>query len=228
MIGAGPVHAERGDDPAVPAVEGDEAALLQRALARPRPRRPGRAGRPAGACGRTGRTRTTAPARRACAAGLAGQERAGRRARPGRCAWSQCSTRIISPKVGFGQRATSPAATTPGAARQVSSHDHAVVEREARALEPAGAGRDADADHHDVGVDRAAVAELDPLDPGAALEAGHPDAEAHVDAVVAVHVGARCSPISAPSTRAERGGQRLDHRDLEARARGRWPPPRRR
>ena len=36
-------------------------------------------------------------------------------------AFSHCSTRITSPKRGFGQLATSPAATMPGAARQVSS-----------------------------------------------------------------------------------------------------------
>ena len=42
---------------------------------------------------------------------------------------------------------------------------------------------------HEVDVEHGAVGEADALDAVAALDQHHPDAEAHVDAVVAVHVG---------------------------------------
>ena len=109
----------------------------------------------------------------------------------------------------------SPAATTPGAARQGLVADHAVVERQAGALQPAGARRHADADHDDVGVDHRAVGQAHPLHPVAALERLDADAEADVDAVVAVQVGGQRPQVGAQDP-LQGHGQGLDHGDLEA------------
>ena len=165
---AGAVHAEHADEPPAPAVEGDEPALLDRAVTT-RTRRRGRTARPAGSCGRTGRTRTTAPAR----SGSPGPSPASSR----RAAWapwsrafSQCSTRMTSPKRAFGQRAMSPAATTPGAARQVSSHTTPLSRASPEPSSQPVVGAHADADDDDVGVDDRAVGQPHPLDPVAALE----------------------------------------------------------
>jgi hypothetical protein len=105
---------------------------------------------------------------------------------------------------------------------------HAVVQREARALEPARVRGHPDADDHDVGVDRRCrrPSTRRARPPSVAVDAIDPDAEADVDAVVAVQLGATW-PISVPEDPTEGTGQRLDHGDVEA-APGRWPPPRRR
>ena len=138
-------------------------------------------------------------------------------ARSVRAAWapwsralSQCSTRITCPNVRFGQRATSPAATTPGAARHVSSQTTPSSRVRPEPSSHPVTGVTPTPDHHDVGVDRTAVVELDPLDPGAAGQAGHPDTGAHVDPVVAVEVGGGAADHLAEHS-GQRGGERLDH-----------------
>ena len=79
-------------------------------------------------------------------------------------------------------------------------------------------GRDADADDHDVGLDDGAVVEADLLDPctgpGATGDPRDADAEADVDAVVAVQVGDDAAHLLAQATH-DRCGERLDERDLE-------------
>ena len=132
----GLVHAEDAHHPALAAVERHEAPLLDRARTRPPRGRPARPARRAGSCGRTDRTRTTGSGRRAGPPSPASSDRAAWV--PIAMALSQCSTRITSSKRWFGQRATSPAATTPGAAVQVASHTTPLSMREARALEPVG------------------------------------------------------------------------------------------
>ena len=76
-------------------------------------------------------------------------------------------------------------------------------------------GRDADADHHEVDVEHRAVGEPDALDAVAALDEHHTDAEAHVHAVVAVHVGDHRAHLRAEPP-LERHRQRLDEADLDA------------
>ena len=166
---------EHADQPTGPAVERHEAPVLDAARTPPRRCRRGRPARPAGSCGRTGRTRTTAPACRA-------RRRPGRPRRV-RAAWvpiamalSQCSTRITSPKRRLGQRATSPAATTPGAAAQVASQSTPLSSGEPGVLQPPGVGAHADADDDEVHVEHGAVGEADPLDAVAALDEHHADA----------------------------------------------------
>ena len=62
----------------------------------------------------------------------------------------------------------------------------------------------------------AAVGQPDPLDPPVPpSKPSTPIAEAEVDAVVAVQVGAARAPIASPSARCERHRQRLEHRDVE-------------
>ena len=91
--------------------------------ARPPCRRRRGSGRRSGSCGRTGRTTRTAPARTARARRRRRTSRRRAAATPCSVALVQCSSRMSSPSnSGFGQRATSPAATTPGAASSVSSH----------------------------------------------------------------------------------------------------------
>ena len=114
----GHVDAERAPEASPPSVEGEEAVLL--GLRRPprRRRRPRswRCDRGTGCGGDPGRSRRTAPAsrprrprRRPRPAGC------GRRSAPCSAAFVQCSMRISSPNSALGQRATSPAAYTPGA-----------------------------------------------------------------------------------------------------------------
>ena len=131
-------------------------------------------------------------------------------------ALSQCSTRISSPKRWLGQRATSPAATTPGAARVVASHTTPSSRARPEPSSQPGVRRDADAHDHEVGVDERAVGQPDVLDAVAALEPGDADAEAEVDAVVAVQVAHHRAHLVAERP-AERHGQRLEDRDVAAR-----------
>ena len=123
--------------PAAAAVERHEAPLVDAARHHLDVVVGRRRARPAGSCGRTGRTRTTGSARTARRAG-AGQRACWAAWVPIAMALSQCSTRMTSSKRRFGQRATSPAATTPGRGGAGGVAHHAVVDRQARALEPVG------------------------------------------------------------------------------------------
>ena len=130
-------------------------------------------------------------------------------------ALSQCSTRITSPKRGLGHRATSPAATTPGAARQVSSHTtpSSSVSPEPSSQPVFGVTpmptTTTSASTAEPSASRTRSTRV------AAGEPGHADAQAHVDAVVAVQVGAGAADHLAEHPR-QRDRQRLDHRDVEA------------
>ncbi len=95
--------------------------------------------------------------------------------------------------------------------------DDPVVEREPGALQPLGHRHHAHADHDDVGVDRAAVVEPDAFDLAIALDRGHPDSQAQVDAVVAVQLAAHHAERLAQAAH-ERRGQRFEDRDVQAAA----------
>ena len=95
---------------------------------------------------------------------------------------------MTSPKRRFGQRATSPAATTPGAAVQVASHTTPLSIVRPEPSSQAVFGADPDPDHHEVDVEHRTVGEPDPLDAVAALDQHHPDTESDVHPVVTVHL----------------------------------------
>ncbi len=93
---------------------------------------------------------------------------------------------------------------------------HAVVEGEARPLEPLGVGHDPDAHHDHAGRDGGAVGEAHPGDVAGTVivEAVDPDAEAEVDLVVAVEVGDHRTHVGAEHP-LQRHRERLDDGHVE-------------
>src|SRR5918995_1697948 len=169
---AGTVHGQRAGDPVAAAVEGDEAALLGGAVDHPHlvgARRPAReldlAVVLVGPEPRHGVIRLVA------SRPVARQQASGRV-----LAHGDGVVPVLDPHQ-FGEPPARPARHVAGGHHAGSSQgggvaDDAVVERQARALEPAGVGRDPDADDHEVGIDRRAVCQPHPLDPPLAAAAG--------------------------------------------------------
>ena len=87
-------------------------------------------------------------------------------------------------------------------------HD-AVGELEPRALQPRRGGHDADADHHDIGVEHGAVVELDPVDRGAAGLRRGERARTPTPVRSSTPWSACRAPHAAPISVAEHAGQRL-------------------
>ena len=122
---------------------------------------------------------------------------------------------MTSSKRWFGQRATSPAATTPGAAVQVASHTTplSIVRPEPSSQSVLGPTPMPTTDQVD--VEHRAVGEPDPLDAVAALDEHHADAEAHVHAVVAVEVGDDRRPSRRRAPRSSGTGSASTRRHLD-------------
>lgn len=78
-------------------------------------------------------------------------------------------------------------------------------------MQPLGVGLHPDTDHHHVGRDRGPVGESEP-DPGRPVVDGHP--AAHGDSLP-LQDGSQSRARAVPDGTLERGGQRLDHGDLE-------------
>src|SRR2546427_780106 len=93
-------------------------------------------------------------------------------------------SRGITPGRDIAQR---PDVWGTGTARVVA--DHTVVDLDTAAVEPVGGRVRADADHHQVGGDFGAVGEHHGVNTAFAADLGHPDAGAHVHALVAVQAG---------------------------------------
>ena len=125
--------------------------------------------------------------------------------------------------VGWSQRATSPAATTPGAAAQVASHT--TPSSRARPLpssQPVTGDTPMPTTTTSASIDEPS-ARRTPLDPVAAVDAVDAGAEPEVDAVVAVQVGdeRRPSPRRAPRMHGAGSGSTTVTSSAEPAGRGR-------
>ena len=209
-----PAERDRAGQPPAAPEQRDEPPLVERAVddldrrrRRRRARRPG-SSRRTGRTTRTGSARTARPRRRARAA-------APPAATPCSVALVQCSSRIIvSPNAGLGQRATSPAATTPGAASNVASHTTPLSSVRPEPSSQSVLGATPTPTTTTSASTDGAVVEQDPFDALGTFEPRDPDAGAQVDAVVAVQ---RREGVAerGPEPADHRRRQRLEHGDLQ-------------
>ena len=216
------VHAERAVQPAAAPVQGQELARRRRRR-RPDRRRPSSAGRPRNwmRCSNWSLQKNGIGAygRRLAAGAAASRLRAA--CAPCSAAFVQCSTRISWPSSSLGQRATSPAANTPGRRRWRSVRRRTRSRRAAPARCPPASPSpgDADADDDDVGRHRRPVAQRDPV----VGESPRPPRRS------ADRCRGRCGRAVAgrPSRRRDRGSAAPAHPRARS-PRSPWPAPSRR